>query len=798
VPSFFTVLWTLLPVNDECWAKSAPEGADGETLVEHTQRVLRNLVALHKRHHDLSRICRTPRLWHRVTLALAMHDIGKCVNGFQAMLRANTRFPHRHEVISAGFAHLVIVTDDYDDLPWVVAGILAHHRDARVLAELYPGPNVMLDLEDGLSSLSGEVDASYMQRALRILEQELIPAAQNTGLTATDWGPGLRAESLNPDGFIAAMRDALDRYAWLVAEIRRSPANGPSALAGRFTRGLVMMADHAGSAHKQLLSSRELDAPDAMLNTLTTQNKNFRLSDQQGEYAHQTQAACAVGNVLLTAPTGSGKTESALLWAARNGVDHTPGVVFYILPYQASLNAMRRRLGRLLGERKVVLQHSRAVHALYRLLLDNDSLPSKEASERAKKRAREEAQVGRLHLTPLRILTPYQLLKAAFQLPGHEALWTDCTLGRYILDEIHAYEPERLGMILGMFRHLVHDLGSHVFVMSATVPTVLRELLYEALGSVTEIWASHRALAAFRRHRLLLQDGDLLAEKTFRDVLRRFHSGQNVLIIATTVGRAQRAYDRLKQKVGSSVTLLHGKFCARDRFSKEQALLERVEVDSDAPSILVATQVVEVSLDIDFDVLFSDPAPIEALLQRFGRVNRRRRHKLADVVVLTGIPEGAPVYDHTLVVSALRELARFDNAPIDEGGVQKAIDGVYAGQLRAEWDVRVREAEKRFNRDVLSSLYPFESDAGIEDLFARMFDGREVLPAGLYDEFQELSNDNPFEASELMVPLSDGQFQWLKRNRRLRQMPDGLWVVDALYDSETGLQLNGRLQNQDI
>src|SRR2546427_366044 len=134
----------------------------------------------------------------------------------------------------------------------------------------------------------------------------------------------------------------------------------------------------------------------------------------------------------------------------------------------------------------------------------------------------------------------------------------------------------------------------------------------------------------------------------------------SVLVVATTVGRAQGMWRRLTGQGAGDIELLHGRFHADDRATKENALLARRGVGAQAGKggvILVATQVVEVSLNVDFDVLYCDPAPLEALLQRFGRVNRALRVPTRTVNVCRGVPNGCPVYAENLVTKALAALA---------------------------------------------------------------------------------------------------------------------------------------------
>lgn len=779
----------------DLWAKSARDGEkEGESLLQHTLNVLDAIIALHKRCPQLSDICRMPRLWHRLALAVAIHDLGKAAPWFQDVLREERKASlGRHEVLSLAYVQWLVGDDPHDDAPWIAAAVASHHKDIAEIRQRYSAPPATSDEPDMLVEFVHTCGAERLDRGANLFWQEILPRVEATGLLDPDWqrpaGPPLAGQLMQQAA--TTIRRGLDAWNELVWEFEPGGMREKERIAGRFARGLIHLADHAGSAavpFKTLPHWKYTGTIEQLFGPPPGKNR----------YEHQTQALETDGHALLIAPTGSGKTEAAMLWAARQyrEMQGSPPL-FYVLPYKASMNAMRRRLAEKFCDDSVALQHSSAQQVLYAQLLDRDYSP-----RHAAWLARRQHSLGRLHAAPVRVLSPYQILRAAYSLKGHEAIWTDTASGLFVFDEIHAYDPNRLGQILETIRHLVCDLTARAFVMTATLPPFLRKLLSEILGIKEPIKADDATFKQFQRHRLHLWDADLLDPSIIREIAERARRREAVLVVATTVGRAQEVRRRLHDELGSSgdVRLLHSRFSGRDRTRKEMDLQKlvatRIDPSARQPVVLVATQVVEVSLDVDFDVLYSDPAPIEALVQRFGRVNRGRRHKERDVIVMTGIPERSPVYPEGLVRAALEQLRPCNGEMVDERLVQTWLDNVYAGDVGACFDREVRKQAKQFSHRVLSSLKPFESSEDLESLFLQMFEGTEVLPKPLIEEYRAAMEREPLEGPQYLVPVTSKQLKRLwgegraHRPEAFKLPPYGPQIVDAHYDSDQGLRID--------
>ncbi len=781
---------------DSVWAKSPGkgEGNQPESLARHTWLVLSRLTDFIRLRPDLPRQLGVPRLWHILFWAAFLHDFGKAADGFQAMLRGDERWSHRHEVLSLAFIDWIAGDFSPEEQIWLTAAIVSHHKDAETIHELYY-PSFDLDDEDQMVEVVESVDEETARGLWRWLAQCAASWIDDLGLRALEVEEvAIEPEIEALDGFyqqgvarIYARLRAYRRFVRRLEDADRAHILGTLAL-----RGYLTNADHSASAHA--------DAPPT-LHISTQAILTSRGLQASQLFAHQRRAGEIAGSALLTAPTGSGKTEAALLWAARQA-EEKGGLprLFYTLPYQASMNAMKQRLDKTFGPELVGLQHGRGLLALYRLLLEREYGPEEAARE-----ARWLKNLAQLNYPPVRVFSPYQMLKGVYRLKGYEARLADYFGAAFIFDEIHAYEVKRLAMILETMHYLQDNFDALFFVMSATFPSLIKSWLDDALGHPATISATPDLFEAFVRHELRLLDGEVLDEINLHRIEQDALAGKSVLVVCNLVDRAQIVYETLTHSLaprGVEVSLLHGRFNMRDRSAKEALIRDATGSRSSQrrPIVLVATQAVEVSLDIDLDTIYTEPAPLEALVQRFGRINRRKLQKNPALVHVFRQPDdGQIIYDAELVTRTLAILKREQNEPVDEGRIGDWLDEIYEGKIAERWRQEYQHAAKEFRDTCIEPLRAFQSDETLEEAFYKAFDSVEVLPASLYDEYIALRETDPILAGELLVPISWRRWHALNNQGRIlprdKRQP---YIIKASYDSKLGLTFDYSSREEDF
>lgn len=374
-------------------------------------------------------------------------------------------------------------------------------------------------------------------------------------------------------------------------------------------KGFLHKCDYAASAHVPV----EIENND-LLNRLDA--KEYVWNDMQ---LFAQEHSCE--NMVIVGSTGLGKTEASLLWQGNKKG-------FYVLPMKTAINAMYERikmdfypevkdytryLGLLHGDTKKVYLDDKQILTDGELF-EYDSLTRSKA-------------------LPLTICTPDQIFKFAFRYSGYEADLATYSYSKIIIDEIQAYSPDLLAtLIFGLQK--INEVGGKFAITTATFPPMIRDFLSQEkynekvdLPIVEETFLNNKV-----RHKVVLREAQLSAE----DIVKFYHEREEtdsakILVVVNTIRRAQELYHSLKSEIPEpELRVLHSKFIAKDRKRKEEEILADGRTDCKKHVIWIATQVVEASLDIDFDYLFTEFSDLSGLFQRMGRCNRKGKKNIAE------------------------------------------------------------------------------------------------------------------------------------------------------------------------
>lgn len=451
-------------------------------------------------------------------------------------------------------------------------------------------------------------------------------------------------ESLGMKTHEFSIEEAKDNYEYVINYCNKRKAGCSE------WRGLLMAADHMASAMEtafEMPLDKLFIKPD--LSFYNRQSELYPLSMISVDNNKK--------HTLVTAPTGAGKTDFLLR--------RCHGRVFYTLPFQASINAIYDRIKRDLfdTDAQVYLLHA--------------------ASNLKVKDGKVEESIMQRHVgASVKVLTPHQMASVVFGIKGYEAMAMDLRGCDIILDEIHTYSDIMQSIVLRIIEILV-ALDCRVHVGTATMPTVLYQKILQLLGgadAVYEVKLDPQTLQTFNRHQIYkLKD----KKESYDVIASAIESNSKVLIVCNQVKRAQKLYESIEELYpGVKKMLVHSRYKRSDRAKLENELRENFNQLENFPCIVVSTQVVEVSLDISFDVMITECAPIDALTQRFGRINRKRtrdtigHYKPIYVIAPSEEDNEALPYSLDVLKDTFRILP--DSGDImEECHVQEMIDKVY-------------------------------------------------------------------------------------------------------------------------
>ena len=728
---------------------------------------------------------------------MTFHDYGKFLQEFQNAVKED-KLEKRKKISHSLYSTLFINPNLGDELAdWVCSlSMLSHHSSLN--KSLFSGnitipaiSNKTLDLAEQtfkmLTNLCKDNTGWLPSAELRRSEMEYI---KNRGYSAsTIWlRDQIKISDMMQITFNKKFRNILHEARYFYALVHMILKISDEYASSYFEKNAKRFEG------EQVVGS-VIDASAHIHANITTTREH--LLHNAGCALHSFQENCSKSDkpmVLLRAPCGRGKTLAALLYA----MNQKRSRIVFCLPTQITSNAMVKELSRLM-EDPVGFYHGLRKNIKF----DEETMEMVENWLSASKHSiQDDYRSDLFYSTPVVVSTVDHLIYSIIRAyPQADVALGNLMSAVVIYDEIHAYEPYTLRQILGGMR-ILHSYNIPQILMSATLPNEIAEFCQREFNAILV------------EDQIGLNYSPVIIEKRDRDIIQyleeiRFIASQakKVLIVANTIARSKSIYDRLIELIQNNfpVHLYNSFFTPTDRSigetSKEAILLELFDREKSGPAILVATQAVEMSLNISADVIFTDWCPIDALVQRAGRVNRGAKIANTENRVIIcpaekdGVPYFAPYYFGKAdeVNYVLNSWNLLNDGLFSHSAAINAVNQVY-DNIDLKRDEKVtrlfQEATlygERINvigRENDPSFFNIRHDPEGHNLATIS-----VVPTIYADKFRHSLRG--IELYMVKVPLF-----WLYKYRDLikpfivnGEEVNGVYEIEAAYNAETGLSI---------
>lgn len=398
-------------------------------------------------------------------------------------------------------------------------------------------------------------------------------------------------------------------------------------------KGFLHKCDYSASAHREI----EIPNTDLLERMHEWKADLFEWNEMQHFAKRHSDE-----NLILIGSTGLGKTEASLLWTGNNKG-------FYVLPLRTAINTMYYRL-------KSCFYTGESEYMLGLLHGDTQNIYINSGSEYSEDAHSEDEDLKfweyysntKALSLPLTITTPDQLLRFVFKYPSYEISLATLSYSKVVIDEIQAYAPDILAVLIYAIEKIV-KFGGKFAITTATLPPFIYDKIIKVVKDDFEkppIIAEERFLNEKIRHNVKIRE-DYCSANDIAEFYRnnKHKESLKILVVVHTVSSAQQFYEQLSELMSedseefeknqsdlygndefgkeSLINLIHAKFIVKDRTYKEKQITADGQTDCKKHVIWIATSIVEASLDIDFDYLFTELSDLSGLFQRMGRCNRK-------------------------------------------------------------------------------------------------------------------------------------------------------------------------------
>ena len=701
-----------------------------ETIKEHTDKLIEAAKLL----YDLGYI-KTEKLYKDLIIACKNHDMGKLNSQFQIRIKRKSKFCYEIEVPHAVLSVFFVDEKDCNDFTAVLFAVLYHHYRKESPMDIFKNERVLIS--KFLTELGFEENVyNRMRRNLK--------GVKNV--------------------FVTPLESSEKQYAVLL-------------------KGLLHKCDYSASAGIDCEKKN-----DFLIECIDNWGKN----KFKEKFSYKPlQIFCMENrdnNLIVTAPTGMGKTEAGLLWCGNNKC-------FFVLPLKTAINAMYDRIKELSGvdfKDRVALVHS-DMKSYYLKDSKGDGDESFDFDY---------LEYSKQFSLPVTVCTPDQILDFALKYPGYEYKLAISSYSKFIIDEIQMYSPDVLAAIIYGIK-MIHTVGGKVAVLTATLPPFVKKELLKIFGD--DVVLKDFSHEGKLRHNVKVIEDKLTSQDVY-DIVSNT-KGEKVkkyLVVCNSIPTANRIYRELKEgSIDADIHLFHANFIQMDRMEKEENIKETSErelKDMERPEIWVSTSVVEASLDIDFDILVTELSDLFSLFQRFGRVNRQGHKDFSkyNCYVFTELQDTAPKFVDETIHSLSKE-------------AMLTVDGVVTEKDKNELIEEHLSAEKiensQYYKDYCTVMGNYQNGYDYlksKDDGIRSIDRISVIPEPVYDsnlkvicdalevlKSKESTRDDKLKASDSinLLTVSIPMYRCKKHNTKksVDSRYNSIPIVNCKYSKETGI-----------
>lgn len=398
-----------------------------------------------------------------------------------------------------------------------------------------------------------------------------------------------------------------------------------------------------------------------------------------------------IGSVLVEIPTGEGKTEGSYLWAVNN-LKNEYSKIIYTLPTQTTSNKLYERTRAIFHDNTGLIHSSSKIYLEKIYEEENGIVDDKFNSN---------ILFSATFNKGATVSTIDSLLKYFLNLGRYNIAFVNFLRSVIIIDEVHSYDFKLMGFVK-RFLEICKYYSVPVCLMSASIPDKIKELL-----NIDNLPVISDEKLFSKKANYIYKIADSM-DNNLEKIKEKFNEGKNILIVRNTIDKSIETYKQLQGMEIENIILYNSQFKKKDRVKKENEIYEKLK--NNEHFILVATQVVEISLDIDFNVMYTDNAPIDSLIQRFGRVNRKKKiDKMGEIYIFRDT-EIKPYYSRMLEIT----YETIENGIFPLSEYTEWLNKVYEELFRDkkiinELEGKFQEGYKKFNKNICNFYGIFKS-----------------------------------------------------------------------------------------